>query len=128
MKRLKVFLASLAIAAGLLIPAAPALAATDPFGDACKMGGAGASSACDADGSNPLTGPNGTLTKVTRLIAYITGVAAIILMVVAGIMYVTSDGDAVKVNSAKNTLIYALVGLVIVCCAPGIVVFVLFKL
>lgn len=128
MKRIKALVASLAVFIALLVPAVPAFAATDPFADACKMKGAGASSACDEDGGNPLTGPNGTITKVTRLIGYIAGVAAIIIMIVAGIMYVTSDGDAGKIQSAKTTLIYALVGLVVVGGAQGIVVFVLSKL
>ncbi|HSD56462.1 MAG TPA: hypothetical protein VLA92_04925 [Candidatus Saccharimonadales bacterium] len=124
MKRLKLILASLLFALALL-PAMPAHAATDVFEGACKSKGSDSSAACQQTGGNPLTGPNGTLTKVTKLIGFIAGAAAVILMLVAGIMYVTSDGDSGKVQSAKNTMIYAAVGLVVIGVSQGIIILVL---
>lgn len=128
MKKLKHFLATFALVGLFLVPAVPALAATDPFADACKAGGASSSAACtnpSRGGANPLTGPNGTLTKVTRLISYIAGIAAVIIIIVAGLMYVLSGGDPGKVSNAKDAVIYALVGLVIVVVAQGLIFFVL---
>ena len=110
MKKFKLFLASLAIVFAL-VPAVPAHAATDVFGQACKAKGSG--------------GNNGTLTKVTKLIGFIAGAASVILMLVGGIMYVTSNGDAGKVQSAKNTIIYAAVGLVVIGVSQGIIILVL---
>ena len=49
----------------------------------------------------------------------------LIVIVVAGFKYVTSAGDASKIASAKNTLIYAIVGLIIVAMSQAIVRFVL---
>lgn len=124
MKKFKLLLASLAIVFAL-VPTTPAHAATDVFSQACKSKGSGGSTACQQNGSNPLTGKNGTLTKVTKLIGFIAGAASVILMLVGGIMYVTSNGDAGKVQSAKNTIIYAAVGLVVIGVSQGIIILVL---
>lgn len=112
----------------LVVPALPAQAATDPFQAACTTGGSSASPACGNTGADPLTGPNGTLTKVTRLIAYIAGIVAIIVIIVAGIMYAISGGDPGKASEAKNAIIYSLVGVVIVVVAQGIIIFVINRL
>jgi hypothetical protein len=124
MKRIKLILASLLFLLALM-PTVPAFAATDLFHDACKSKGSDQSAACQQNGSNPLTGTNGTLTKVTKLIGFIAGAASVILMLVGGIMYVTSDGDPGKVQSAKNTIIYAAVGLVVIGVSGGIIILVL---
>lgn len=120
----------LLIAGGLLLlclaPALPAHAAEeDVFKDACAVSGSADSEACKVSGANPITGTNGTIAKVSRTIAYIAGVAAIIMMIVTGIMYVLSGGDPQKVAAAKNTFLYALIGLVVVVAAQTIIVFVL---
>jgi hypothetical protein len=128
MKRLKLLLASLALAF-VLVPAVPAVAATDVFKGACETSGGQSSTACQTKTTdNPLTGPNGTITKVTKLMGFIAGVAAIIMLIVSGLMYVISDGDSVKINSARTSLIYALIGLAVVGVAQGIVTFVLNRL
>lgn len=123
--RIKLFILSLALVFGIALPAVPALAATDVFQGACSAKGADASAACEANGSDPLTGSSGLLVKVTRLISYVAGAASIILIVTAGLMYVLSNGDSSRINAAKTTIIYAVVGLVIVGVAQGIVVLVL---
>jgi cytochrome bd-type quinol oxidase subunit 2 len=128
MRRLKSFFASLVIAASVLVPVTPVLAATNVFDGTCQASGSGQSTACQQNGSDPLTGPNGLLTKVTKIIGYITGAMAIVMVIISGFMYVTSDGDSSKVASARQTMIYALVGVVITVVAQGIVVFVLSKL
>jgi hypothetical protein len=49
------------------------------------------------------------------------------MIVVGGFRYVTSAGDSTKVGSAKNTILYALIGLIIVALAQIVVRFVLSK-
>ena len=127
-RRLKFLILSL-VAAFVLVPAAPALAAEDVFKGACEAPGAQTSSACQTKTTaNPLTGANGVITKATKIISFIAGVAAVIMLLVAGFMFVLSDGDAGKIASARQSLIYAVVGLIIVAVAQGIVVFVLNRL
>lgn len=128
MRQLKLFLATLTVGIALLgFVAAPAFAAVDPLQGACSNANAKlTSSACQgSNGNNPLVGEAGLLTKASRIIAYIAGIAAVILMIIGGLMYVLSDGDAGKVSSAKNTILYAAVGLVIVVIAQAIVLFVI---
>lgn len=75
---------------------------------------------------------NGTnLTDVIKLvvnvISIIVGVVAVIMIIWGGMKYITSGGESGKITSAKNTIIYALIGLVIVALAQFIVKFVLAK-
>lgn len=55
----------------------------------------------------------------------ILGAIAVIMIVIGGFKFVTSGGDTNAVASAKNTIIYALVGLVVVALAQVIVHYVL---
>lgn len=62
---------------------------------------------------------------VVNFISLIVGVIAVIMIIVGGFRYITSGGDSGNVSGAKNTLIYAIVGLIIVALAQFIVRFVL---
>jgi len=66
-----------------------------------------------------------TIGKVVDLLSVIVGIIAVIMIIVAGFRYITSGGNQESVKSAKNTLIYAVIGLVIVALAQIIVAFVL---
>ena len=56
---------------------------------------------------------SGAIGKITNFIAGIIAVLAILMIVVSGIMYMTSGGDSGKVETAKSWLIYSVVGLVV---------------
>lgn len=60
-----------------------------------------------------------------NLLSIIVGIVAVIMIIVGGLRYVTSGGKQESVTGAKNTILYALVGLVIVALAQVIVHFVL---
>ena len=123
-KRLALLLASLGIMVLCIAPAV-SVAAVDPFEGVCTERGTNNSPACGASGKNPLTGKDGVLYKVTRVIAFISGITAVIIIIIAGFMYVTSGGDSGKVNKAKQTIIYAVVGLLVILLAQAIISFVL---
>lgn len=87
------------------------------------------STACAAPtSSNPLLGPQGLLIKATRVLAIVAGIAAVIVIIVAGLQYITAGGDSKNVSNAKNTILYASIGLVIIIAAQTIISFVLSKL
>jgi hypothetical protein len=65
------------------------------------------------------------LRRIINVFSWIVGVIAVIMIVIGGLKYITSGGDSGNVSSAKNTILYALVGLVIVALAQFIVRFVL---
>lgn len=125
MKRLKLFLATLGVILALT-PAVGVFADTNVFNEACKHSSTRNSAACEGNsGNNPLIGPDGTITKVTAFISYLTGIAVIIMLIIGGFMYVSSGGDAGKVASARETILYAVIGLVIVLFAQALIIFVL---
>lgn len=68
-----------------------------------------------------------TLTTIINLFSIIVGVVAVIMIIAGGFRYVTSGGKEEGVKGAKNTILYALIGLVIVALAQLIVKFVLNK-
>lgn len=79
---------------------------------------------CDGCPAN-LFGNTGIFKQVTNTILYIVGIIAVIMLIIGGIKYVVSGGDAKKVTDAKNTVLYAIIGLVIAFLAFAIVNFVI---
>jgi hypothetical protein len=80
----------------------------------------GGSSCNDPSGSTTI---NTTLAAVLNILSIAAGIAAVIMIIIAGIRYITSNGEANNVAGAKNALIYAIVGIVIVALAQVIVRF-----
>lgn len=124
MKRLLVVLAT------LFCLAAPATAfAYNPLDGACGSGGgASNSSACGQSGKDTISGPNGVLKKVSILIAFIAGVASVIIIIVAGLEMVLSGGDAQRVAKSRTAIIGAAVGLGIIATSESILLLILSKL
>lgn len=72
-----------------------------------------------------LLGNGGVVNNVTSTILYVLGILSVIMLIVGGVKYAMSAGDAKAVTDAKNTILYALIGLVIAILAYAIVNFVL---
>ena len=72
-----------------------------------------------------LFGDAGVFKQITNTILYIVGIVAVIMLIIGGIKYVVSGGDSKKVTDAKNTVLYAIIGLVIAFLAFAIVNFVI---
>lgn len=69
----------------------------------------------DAGNSNiPVVEAKDLLPAILSTVYWTAGVAAIIVIVIAGIFYSISQGDAAKIKRAKEAILYALVGLVVV--------------
>ena len=73
------------------------------------------------------TTPNNLIKKIVDLFSLIVGAVSIIMIIYGGFKYITSGGNDSNVGTAKNTILYALIGLVIVALAQVIVRFVLSK-
>jgi hypothetical protein len=87
---------------------------------------------CSVDDANCAAGDAGTrvneiIKLVINIFSLIVGVIAVIMIIIGGLKYITSGGDSGNVSGAKNTIIYAVVGLVVVALAQFIVRFVLEK-
>lgn len=82
---------------------------------------------CDECPEN-LFGDAGIFKTITNTVLYIVGVVAVIMLIIGGVKYVVSGGDAKKVTDAKNTVLYAIIGLIIAFLAFAIVNFVITSL
>jgi hypothetical protein len=87
------------------------------------------SSVCNIDPNNdPITGSDGLVNKVANIISLLTGVAAVIVIMIAGLRYIMSSGDGAKTASAKNAILYASIGLVVTIVARAVVALVVTRL
>jgi hypothetical protein len=108
-----------------IIVASPSLfAQVDPLEKACS-GNAASSSVCQPTTDNPIFGPDGVLTGAISIVSIIVGVAAVIMIIVSGLRFVLGGSNPETVASAKNSIIFAFVGLVVALSAQLIVIFVL---
>jgi hypothetical protein len=82
--------------------------------------------AAKADGMpTELIGVNGVFTKITNTILYAVGIISVIMRIYGGLRYITSGGDSKKITDAKNTIMYAIIGLIIAILSYAIVNFVI---
>lgn len=72
-----------------------------------------------------LVGINGVLNQFTNIALYVIGFISVVMLIWGGLRYVISGGDSKKITDAKNTILYALIGLVVAFLAYAIVNFVL---
>lgn len=111
----------------LLFTFSPALASADCSPDTSSTKSAitgGINCAAGAGNQSPAS-LDTTIHNILEVLSTVVGIAAIFMIIVAGLRYITSAGDAEKVKSAKRGLLYAIIGLVIVALAQVIVYFVL---
>ena len=107
--------ATIGVYGGVLLLATNVLA--DCTGDSCKL-----------DGPSTLGIPALGLTSVAQdvvtVLSFVAGVLSAIFLVIGGIRYSSSGGNSQRVESAKQTLTYAVIGLIIAILAPFIVGFI----
>jgi hypothetical protein len=115
---------SLALMGTLFAPLAPATVYAQTKDDICE-GVAITGGNCDSSVAG--TSVESVVRTVINLLSIIVGVVAVIMIIIGGLKYITSAGDSANVSSAKNTILYAVIGLVIVALAQVIVRFVLDK-
>ena len=81
--------------------------------------------AVDPGGSGDL---EGLITTIINVLLFLIGVLSVIMIIYGGFRFVTSGGSAESVKSAKNTILYSIVGLVVAILAFAIVNFVIKEL
>lgn len=65
---------------------------------------------------------------IVNVVLYVLGAVAVIMIIIGGFRYVLSGGDSGSVTAAKNTILYAVIGLVVAILAYAIVNFVIVSL
>lgn len=90
---------------------------------------AGASLDVNSDGSCDESGTadtvNDLIADVINIFSLVVGVVSVIMIIIGGLKYITSGGESGNITGAKNTILYAIIGLVVVALAQVIVKFVL---
>lgn len=119
LKKIKLLLLP-AFAAGLLASAAttaPA-AAFNPFGT------------CDANSDSQVCAARDTtdlgviVQNIVSAMLWLIGAVAVISIIIGGFMFVTANGDSNRIQIAKNTVLYAAIGLAVAIVGQAIVLFV----
>lgn len=120
----------------LMVLAVPALvlsvAATPVFAVECNTnaaaGGLSGAAACAKGNDQPaqLFGGEGSIFQiVTNVLLFVIGAISVIMLIIGGIRYTISQGDSTAVTAAKNTILYAVIGLVVAILAYAAVSFVI---
>ena len=85
----------------------------------------GAASARGIDQAATLFGTAGIFTTISNVMLFVVGAISVIMVIVGGLRYVISGGNSSNITAAKNTILYAIVGLIIAIMAYAIINFVL---
>ncbi|MES2876059.1 MAG: pilin [Patescibacteria group bacterium] len=111
-----------ALALALSFAAVPAAETTSAFDQGITDG---ANSAQGTDQQSDLFGTTGIFRTITNVLLFLIGAVSVIMLIIGGIRYTVSGGDSTAVTGAKNTILYAIVGIVVALLAFAVVNFVL---
>lgn len=133
-KKLKKLFTTFSIAMLFAVPAMPlAIAHADIQGGLNCGADLNASGIGSSDINCPteITDPGSDVDRIIKLVinifSLIVGVVSVIMIIIGGLKYITSGGDSGNITGAKNTILYAIIGLVVVALAQVVVKFVLQK-
>ena len=106
-----IFTAVIALSVSLFIPSFSVLAAdTTSTGNSVQNG----VNAARGDGQpTELLGDNGILSTVSNTLLFVVGALSVIMIIWGGLRYAISGGNSSSVTAAKNTIMYAIVGLIV---------------
>ena len=121
MRKIKYFVLTLGLLLGIFVATIPVtVGASTTSGEACAIDKT--SALCkDAD----VNKVKPFITTLVNGLLFILGAVSIIVIIFAGIFYTTSGGDSASITKAKNTLLYAVVGLIVAVSSYAIVNYVL---
>lgn len=112
-----------AIFYGLILSAIPSKIVAQANIDEGARGGVNRAQGTDQPAD--LFSGDGIFQTVTNFLLFLIGVVSVIMLIIGGFQYVISGGDSTKVEKAKNTILYAIIGLVVAILAFAAVDFVL---
>lgn len=81
-----------------------------------------------AEAEDKIFGPGGLVTRIVQTLVFIVGAVSVLMIVIGAINYATSAGNPDRAKSAGQTILYAIIGIIIALLAQGIVFFVLRRL
>lgn len=121
MNRLKTFFISLTLLSLSVFGFAGSALAYDAISEQCKDANATSSAVCQASNKDPILGKNGIIYKVAMFISLLAGAVGVIMIIYAGFTMVTASGDTGKIAKARQTIVYVVVGLIVIVASAQIV-------
>ena len=112
------------LAVPLLAPATVRAEDAKTIRYSCSGANLSVSGNCD-DGVSEAGKLNSILTLVINIFSIVVGFVSVVMIIVGGLKYIMSGGESSNISGAKNTILYAIIGLVVVALAQIIVRFVL---
>ena len=120
MKKLRTIIITFAAIFGLVaVPLVPTVASADDPADSIQQGVTSVGG--DKKGADDL---KDKIQTIVNVMLFILGAIAVIMIIIGGIRYTTSNGDAQQTKAAKDTILYAVVGLIVAILAYAIVTFI----
>ena len=103
------------------VVAVPTYAACD------TAGGLSSAAECAKSEDQPadLFADGGVFQDITDVLLFIIGAVSVVMLIIGGIRYTISQGDSSAVTSAKNTILYAVIGLVVAILAYAVIHYVI---
>ena len=120
--KIGVFVPAFALLAGLAVPVATTYANNCDVSGGITGGKDGARN--DEQPENLFNGDDSVFQTVTNVMLFLIGAISVVMLIYGGIRYTISQGDSTAVTNAKNTIMYAVIGIVIAILAFAIVNFV----
>jgi uncharacterized membrane protein len=124
MNKLKQYILAAAILVSTGLAAVPAVAGAVEVFKPCAAGAGSNSSVCASKDENA----DGLLKIIVNTLLFILGAISVIVIIIGGILYTVSGGDSSNITKAKNTILYAVIGLVVALMAFPIVNYVIDQL
>jgi hypothetical protein len=115
MSKIKLIIVSLVAALGFILAAPSVTMAQSSPADEIRDG----VNAIDSDNKSPSLGSQ--IEIVVNILLFILGAIAVVMIIIGGIRYATSNGDSSQIKTAKDTILYAVVGLIVAIMAYAIV-------
>lgn len=115
-----------AVAVIASVPLVASAASPDAAKALCEGGGGSWSQGqCTSAKLNGNTTLQGIIKTIVNVLIFLGAAVAVIMIVIGGMRYVSSGGDQNSVKTAKNTILYAIIGLIVMILAYAAVDFVL---
>ncbi len=124
--KIGLFVPAFALIAGLTVPVAPTYASNSKDCNVTSGGIAGGKNCVKTDEqpTDLFEGNSSVFQLVTNVMLFLIGAISVIMLIYGGIRYTLSQGDSTAVTNAKNTITYAVIGIVVAILAYAIVNFV----
>lgn len=114
----------LALGLAFISPITPSTSAINATDGANAARGDGQTD-CLVDNASATCTDDPIFKTITNVLLFIIGAVSVIMLIIGGIRYTVSGGDSAAVTSAKNTILYAVVGIIVSLLAFAVVNFVL---